>query len=275
MKKPHCKSLQRKNMTRPFEDQTSVEFLSSRNDTSLFVYGAHSKKRPHNLVLGRLFDFQLLDMIELGVKASTFKTYSAFSHRTTVIRQDSKPAMVFQGDGFDSDADLKTLQSVLLDFFRGEVLEKVNLAALDRVIVVTALENKEVLFRQYSVILKKSGTKFPRIELQEVGPHMDWKIRRVKPASEELMNQSLKVPKAATKQQAKNISTNAMGDRMGRVHLQRQDLSKLALTRMKGLRKPKKKKDAPQAQVTVDAMTGATATEPPKKKRRKKSSTRE
>ena len=29
------------------------EFLSSKNDCSLFVLGTHNKKRPHNLVLGR------------------------------------------------------------------------------------------------------------------------------------------------------------------------------------------------------------------------------
>jgi hypothetical protein len=34
----------------------------------VFVLGSHSKKRPHNLTLGRLYDFHLYDCLELGVE---------------------------------------------------------------------------------------------------------------------------------------------------------------------------------------------------------------
>jgi Brix domain len=54
---------------RPFEagGEASLEFYCNRSNCSLFTLASHSKKRPHNLVIGRLFDFHLYDAIELGI----------------------------------------------------------------------------------------------------------------------------------------------------------------------------------------------------------------
>ena len=47
------------------------------------------------------------------------------------------------------------------------------------------------------ILLKKSGTKTPQIELDEVGPSMNLKLRRIKIASEEMYRLARKVPKEA------------------------------------------------------------------------------
>ena len=74
--------LSKKNDIRPFESINSLEFLSEKNDCSLFMVGSHSKKRPNNIVIGRLFNYQLLDMVEFGVldyqAMDTFKTMKVF-----------------------------------------------------------------------------------------------------------------------------------------------------------------------------------------------------
>lgn len=49
--KPNCKVLGRKNEITPFEDANSLEFLTTKNDCSLFVVGSHSKKRVNNLIM--------------------------------------------------------------------------------------------------------------------------------------------------------------------------------------------------------------------------------
>jgi hypothetical protein len=37
----------------PFDDESKVESMSSKNDASLFMIGTHNKKRPNNIVLGK------------------------------------------------------------------------------------------------------------------------------------------------------------------------------------------------------------------------------
>jgi len=230
----------KKNVTRPFEDQSSMEFLCERNDTSLFAYGAHSKKRPHNIVLGRMFDFQLLEMIELGINKSTFKPISAFSARTATVRLGGKPMILFQGELFESNSDYQLLKSLFLDFYRGETLEKINLASVDRVLILTAHGGK-VFLRQYAIMMKKSGTRFPRIELEEIGPHVDMDVRRVKPASAELKKQAMRQAKQGVPRKVKNIEPGILGEKRGRLHLEHQDLDQMALKKMKGLGKKKRK----------------------------------
>jgi ribosome production factor 2 len=68
LKKPDAKMFSKRNEFRPFEDHKPFEFLSQKNDAALFCFGSHTKKRPHNLVFIRTFDYQMLDMIELGIQ---------------------------------------------------------------------------------------------------------------------------------------------------------------------------------------------------------------
>jgi len=242
LKAPDSKLLTRKNVTRPFEDQSSIEFLGSTNDCSLFSYGSHSKKRPHNLVMGRLFDGQVLDMFEFTIDADSFKSLKDFEgKRSVAVKYGGKPMFVFAGEEFETREDFALLKSFLLDYFRGEVLEKINLAGLDRLISVSAINGK-IYFRHYGIALKQSGSKLPRVELEEVGPSMDLVFRRHHSAAEDVRKQAMRVPKAATLKLDKNRERNALGEAVGRVHMKRQDLSQLPLAKMKGL-KGKRKRD--------------------------------
>ncbi len=49
--KPYSKNLNRKNDISPFEDASSLEFLSTKNECGMFVFASNSKKRPDNLVI--------------------------------------------------------------------------------------------------------------------------------------------------------------------------------------------------------------------------------
>ena len=67
LKRPNAISFSKKNQVRPFEDASSLEFWSNKNDASMFVVGQSTKKRPDDLTFVRMFDNKVLDMLEVGV----------------------------------------------------------------------------------------------------------------------------------------------------------------------------------------------------------------
>lgn len=83
-------------------------------------FGSHSKKRPNNLVLGRLYDHHVYDLVEVGVE--NLKPMESFMYdKKLAPKIGSKPFFAFIGEGFESVEELKHLKEVLLDLFRGEV----------------------------------------------------------------------------------------------------------------------------------------------------------
>uniref|UniRef100_A0A3B5L2H0 Ribosome production factor 2 homolog n=1 Tax=Xiphophorus couchianus TaxID=32473 RepID=A0A3B5L2H0_9TELE len=226
--------ISRKNITRPFEDSTSLEFFSKKSDCSLFLFGSHNKKRPHNFIFGRMFDFHVLDMFELGIE----KFISLSQIKTSKFPEGTKPMLIFAGEVFDTDNEYKRLKSLLIDFFRGPTVPAVRLAGLEHVLHFTALEGK-IYMRSYRCLLKKSGCRTPRIELEEIGPSFDFVMRRTHLASDDLYKLAHRQPKALKPKKKKNISHDVFGTSFGRVHMQKQDLSKLKTRKMKGLRKRK------------------------------------
>ncbi|XP_075872489.1 ribosome production factor 2 homolog [Nelusetta ayraudi] len=249
LKKPNAVLYKKKNITRPFEDSTSLEFFSKKTDCSLFLFGSHNKKRPNNLIFGRLFDFHVLDMVELGID----KYVGLGDIKASKCPEGTKPLLVFAGEAFESDNDHKRLKSLLTDFFRGPSVSAVRLAGLEHILHITALDGK-IYLRSYRSLLKKSGCRTPRVELEEMGPSLDLVMRRTHLASDDLYKLAHRQPKALKVKKKKNISHDAFGTKFGRVHMQKQDLSKLQTRKMKGLRKRK----AAAAAITEDAAAGAT-----------------
>lgn len=246
MKAPHAKLLSKNNVIIPFEDagRQSLEFLTTKNDTSLFALASHNKKRPNNLVLGRTFDRHILDMVELGIfRYASIGDYPG----TPKKRVGSKPMMLFVGDRWHLDVKCKRLQNLLIDFYRGDVVDKFVLSGLDHIMVFTAAEvptpggeesQPMIHQRTYFVKLKKDpkGGRVPVPYLSNSGPDMDFKIRRTEYASPEVWKLSLKQPAATKPKKVKNLTTNLFGETIGRLHLERQDIDKRQGRKSKALR---------------------------------------
>jgi len=250
LKKPEALHLTRKNNILPFEDPSTLEFLSRVNDASLFAFGSHSKKRPNNLVLGRMFDHHVLDLIELGVE--NFKSLDDFKVEASAV--GNKPCFMFIGEEFEQKEEFQKFANIMIDIFRGSVVDSINLIGLEHVFVCASFANK-LLFRTYRIRLKKSGSKVPRVELEEMGPSFDATIRRTRFASLDLLKEATRVPRQAKPPKVKNIRTDEFATK-GTVRMERQELSELPGKRMKALRN-KRKSDNPT--------TESSSTKKPKK----------
>lgn len=238
LKKPAAKMFSRRNPILPFEDPSSLDFLCDKNDCSLFALGSHNKKRPNNLVIGRLFDRHTLDMYEFGVE----RLQPISSFRGPKKGLGSKPMMLFVGDAWEHDEDLARRRLVLLDFFHGIEVEKLNLKGIDHVIVMTAAPGTpaKIFMRTYSVALSRAeGTRL-KSELMDMGPHMDLVCRRTQEASPDLMKAAMKRPREAKAAKVKNVTRNALGDKVGRIHMKPQDLDNMQVKRVKALRSRKR-----------------------------------
>merc|ERR550539_1298718 len=220
-----------------------LEFFAQKNDASLFMFGNHNKKRPNNMVIGRMYDNHLLDMVELGLE--NFQSLNDF--KNAKVAMGSKPCLVFSGEPFadTTNTDMQRLKSLLADFFRGPQVTNVRLAGIEHTLQFTAVEDR-IYMRSYKMLLKKSGMRVPRIELEEIGPRIDWRLRRAQLASDDLWKTATKSVKNVHKQKkVKNVEDDAFGTTMGRVHVpgQIQDIKKLQTRKMKGLKESREEKE--------------------------------
>jgi ribosome production factor 2 len=127
------------------DDPSLLENQSVKYDASLFAVGSHQKKRPDNLVLGRVFDGHILDMFELGIV--DFRSTAEFE-APKYIDTDMKPILIFQGEQFESSDKHKRMKSLLIDFFHQRHLKEANIQELKRVMIFTSRgENDPIEFR--------------------------------------------------------------------------------------------------------------------------------
>ena len=232
LKKPNSVLMSKKNDLRPFEDATGLEFLVCKSDCGLFAFGSHSKKRPTNLVLGRAFDGHLLDMFEFGVE--NVKLMDDFKNAKVAL--ETKSLLLFAGDAFDTQHELMRLKNFFIDFFSGPKTDGIRLAGVESVISITATEGR-IFFKHYRTVLLKSGASTPRVELEEIGPRFELVLRRRQLASDDLFRRSLKQPVQLKPKKTKNISISDLGTTFGRVHLGKQDFTKLVSKQVRGGRR--------------------------------------
>lgn len=74
----------------PFEagGEVKLEQYASKADCGQFVIGNHTKKRPDNLILGRLYDNRLYDLLEVGVE--NYRSIKSFGVASSIVQTQNK-----------------------------------------------------------------------------------------------------------------------------------------------------------------------------------------
>jgi len=241
---PLAKKFTKKNAIHPFDDAASLEFFSEKNDASLLVFGSSSKKRPHAITFVRTFGYKVLDMLELYLEAESFRTLAQFKNKKCAV--GLKPMLLFSGTPFESPVtnEYTLVKSFFTDFFKGEPADKVDVEGLQYMVSISARDTVDgeevkpkVHLRVYLIRTKRSGQKLPRVEVEEMGPRMDFRVGRVQEADESILKEAMKRARTSQERPKKNISTDIVGDKMGRIHLGKQDLKELQTRKMKGLKR--------------------------------------
>jgi len=187
-------------------------------------------------------------MVEVGV--SHFKSMEDYGGQVPKKRVGSKPLMLFLGDVWEQNDNTKRLQSFLVDFYRGDPVDKLVVQGLDHLMVFTLTEKidasnnsiKTIHQRTYFCKLKKNpdGGKTPLPLLIPCGPDLDMVVRRDQLAAQDLWWAATKQPKETKKKKIKNQSTNIFGETIGRLHMDKQDIDKLQGRKSKALRRAAK-----------------------------------
>lgn len=253
LKKPDALKFTKPHTIRPFEDAGSLEFLGQKNDAAHVILGTNQKKRPHTLTWARLFAGEVMDMLELSIEG--YKASAEFGTGNKVP-VGMRPLLLFQGQIFDTHAEYVHVKSLVMDFFApasaGAAPQQVDQSGLQHVVVVSAEEpatsllaasgsvQPVVYVRVYRAIMRRSDELLPRMELEEMGPRLDLRLGRRQAAEPEVWKRATArahKPTAENKKKRKNIEMDLMGDKLGRIHVGRQELGKLQTRKFRGLKR--------------------------------------
>ena len=154
----------------------------------------------------------------------------------------ARPVLVFSGTVFDYDEKFKRAKNLLHDFFvEGVEKETIDILTEPRYVVSILGTETSIHLRFYFVKLRvseleklKSGeTSLSEGLFVEMSPRVSLQMGRTKLAKEEDFVQACKQRKIKTKKHEKNISRNQLGDKVGRVFVEQQDLRALKLRKRK------------------------------------------
>lgn len=144
--------------------------------------------------------------------------------------------LIFQGDHFDFNDKLKRVKNLFIDFFSTQKYKEINIQEMNRVLVFSAINETTIKLEQFEVSSINEALAYTdELKCEKIGPCLTLTIRRSNFCDDETWKQATKVRRNKSKsdKKKKNITTNVLGETRGRVFMQQQDLSTIALRKFK------------------------------------------
>ena len=155
----------------------------------------------------------MLDMLELLVVQDTARCLSQFKNEK--CRMGVKPMLAFSGSAWDdpSRSEYTLAKSMFTDFFRGAEVQEIDVEGMQLLISFFAGEEggegfKPVIqMRCYKLITKRSSSKVPKVEVDEIGPRIDFRVGRVREAEASMLKEAMRKAKTTEVNFGKGVSS--------------------------------------------------------------------
>ncbi|KAK9171162.1 Brix domain containing protein [Cryptosporidium meleagridis] len=243
----------------PWVDPHKMEQLSYKHGSSISIFANSSKKHPFRLIFTRYYDSHILDMYEFNVL-----NYRGISPNMELPKYGSKPIVICQGAPFESDDVYKSIRTMFFDTFSGPIVRgsKLFIKGFDHLILVTAYEADNEEINKQSTIIGSVNSKIyidirsflirlnrpseqvpselliksdqnlvlngsPRVVLSEIGLQIKMELVKHQIPDKSILKLATTVPREIKPKKIKNVTTNVLGESIGRIHVGKQDLSTL------------------------------------------------
>ena len=116
--------------------------------------------------------------------------------------------VTFSGTQFEEGAGkFGVAKSLFLDLFKGEETREIDVEGLQWMVSFAAGEDGKVeqggngaemvYMRCWRIVTKRSGQKLPRVEVEEMGPRLDFRLGRCMEADDRLLREAMKKSKGS------------------------------------------------------------------------------
>ena len=99
------------------------------------------------------------------------------------------------------------------------------------------------MFRQFAIKYKKSGTRLPKVHLEEMGPRFDATLGIVKLPPPDVEREAMRVDKTLVKEEKANALSQGISDKVGKIYVHKQTEGLDEINRRKSLKGGLKKKE--------------------------------